>query len=290
MPPGSPHARTPPGHDPRRGLDRLRETTSCYIVHQTGSGIVARALAGWDGIRGSAAEAVDRKALGYYTARRISAHYYIGLDGRIWTLTHEAVEAPHVGVSKAERRAYLSGSWALGERPIGRGFRGISPAAVGAWRAAWPRYRSPQHLLPSVRVTECSIGSEMAPAGYHERGRWRPLPGVVTWLGTRHTLRQHLAVALLATDIARRYDWPLGWQHDPLGGPRSPYLLGHEDVDLFGRANLGGGWDPGALRASPRWDWDLVRGAASGILQGTRLAKFILDALGGGRQNGPLTS
>lgn len=274
----SPLARTPAGHDPRRGLARIRQATARYVVHQTGSGIVSKALRAER--RGTAAEAVDAAAIAYYTSRPLSVHYFIGLDGRIWLLTHEAVRVPHVGVGAAERSAYRTGAWLRGARPRARRVRAIAPAAIAAWRSHWPRYRSPVHLYPATSINDCSIGSEMAPAGYYAAGGWRALPGVLPWLGGRHTLAQHLAVAALAVDIAARHSWPDGWQHDALGGPRSPYVLGHEDVDLFGRADDGGGWDPGALRAEPRFDWQLVHGAIVGLLAGGQLADFVCRALG----------
>ena len=280
----SPLARTPSGHDPRRGLERLRDATSCYVVHQAGSGIVARALRG--GGTGTPAELVDRAALEYYTSKPLSAHYYIGLGGRIWSLTHEAARVSHVGVGPAERAAYLSGAWARGERPEGRRVREVAPAVVAAWRASWPRYRSPQHLFSPRSVNDCSVASEMAPAGSYVGGQWERIPGVVPWLRTRHTMPQHLAVAALAVDLAKRHSWPDGWHRDPRGGPRSPRVLGHEDVDLFGRADRFGGWDPGALREPPRWDWELVHGAIAGLLAGGALADFVLRAIGLRRRRG----
>lgn len=272
-------ARTPPGHDPRRGLERLRDRTVRYVVHQSGAGIVDRAVKRPRPSDLTPAQAVDIAAIDYYASKRISAHYYIALDGSIWLLTHESVRVPHVGVSAEERRAYLDGHWARG-RGAGR-MHAISPRSVELWRESWPRYASPQHLHPTPSINDVSVGSEMAPAGYYVDGAWRPLPGVVPWLATRHTLQQHLAVALLAVDLAGRHRWPLGWHHDERGGPRTPFVLGHEDVDLYGRSDTGGGWDPGALRADPRWDWELVHGAIVGLLQGGRLARFILRALRG---------
>lgn len=38
-------------------------------------------------------------------------------------------------------------------------------------------------------------------------------------------------------------------------------LLGHEDVDAYGRWQKSGGWDPGGLRMLPRFDWARVYGA-----------------------------
>lgn len=265
------YSRVPSGHSPDRGLAQ-REATTTYVVHQTGSGIVTRAVSGLAGRVGSElCAAVDSVVLDYYTSRASSAHYYIGLDGRIWQLTDELSRVGHVGVTSAERRAYLTGAWARGEVPEVDSVRAVSPRTETLWRSSWPRYDSPQHLFGERSVNDCSIGSKMAPAGIH-REAWTPLPGVTTWRDTRHTRAQHLAVAVLAVDIAARYGWPPDWHLDPRGGPRTPYLVGHEDVDLFGCADYGGGWDPGALRVEPRWDWSLVRWAIGELLDSTQNA------------------
>jgi N-acetyl-anhydromuramyl-L-alanine amidase AmpD len=260
----SPLAEVPAGHDALRGrklpaIDRVIER---YVVHMTGSTIVGKAVAaGKDPIR---------RCLDYYCGKPTgSSHYLIDFAGHIHALTDERIRIGHVGVTAAERAAYLDGSWARGAVPKAPDVEPISPAAVDAWHAAWPHYHSPQHLFGPKSVNDCSVASEMPPAGYHVKGIWRPLPGMELWPGTRHTLEQHLAVAELAVDLAHRHRWPSTWTVDPKGGPRTPRVLGHEDVDLFGRADAGGGWDPGALRRSPRWDWKAVSMAIAMLRAGS---------------------
>ena len=135
----------------------------------------------------------------------------------------------------------------------------ISPTSVKYWESDWHQYKSPQHLFPSRAVNNVYVGVEMPPCGTYQKGKWEHLPGVLPLRpGLRHTLEQHVTAAVLACDLAERHEWPEKWWEDPKGCVRSPRLLGHEDVDLFGRSNKTGGWDPGHLRKNPWWDWDFV--------------------------------
>lgn len=80
--------------------------------------------------------------------------------------------------------------------------------------------------------------------------------------GRYFTPWQHGLVARLYKDLATRHDWP--------ARPTRGRLVGHEDINLFsgefGRANGGGGWDPGALRQRPQFSWDLVYQIIDGIV------------------------
>lgn len=258
----SPLAEIPKGHNPagRRGGRPRRSPITCYVVHMTGGGIVAKAIKqGRDPVE---------KCVSYYRglepeARKddISSHYLLGYDGTIYALTDESIRAPHVGVSEDERAAYLDGRWARGGKATGQSDEGalgpIANEAVRRWRTAWPQHRSPQYLFPSRFVNEDSVASEMPPCGPHLPGSPAPMrPGL------RHTTEQHVAAGLLAFDLALRLGWaesaaPMQWWSEH-GSERPTQLLGHEDVDLYGRSNKGGGWDPGALRAEPWWDWAYV--------------------------------
>lgn len=71
--------------------------------------------------------------------------------------------------------------------------------------------------------------------------------------GIYFTPAQHDAVAALAADLAVRH----GWAEEPEWW-RSPRLVGHEDLSSTRWHPRLGGWDPGALAASPRWDWARV--------------------------------
>jgi hypothetical protein len=257
----SPLAVVPNGHLPaaRRGGRKRRSPITSYVVHMTGGGLPAKAIAQH--------RDVTEKAISYYRGLEpesrkddISSHYLIAYDGTIYALTDESIRAPHVGVAEDERAAYLDGRWARGGKAKGQGDEGmlgpISDVAVRRWRAAWPQQRSPQYLFPSRFVNEDSVASEMTPCGPHLPGTPAPMrPGL------RHTAEQHAAAGLLAHDLGVRHGWDGGaalpWWH-AWASERPTHLLGHEDVDLFGRSNKGGGWDPGALRDEPWWDWAYV--------------------------------
>jgi hypothetical protein len=73
--------------------------------------------------------------------------------------------------------------------------------------------------------------------------------------GLLFTSVQHETIARLVWDIAQRHGWP---RHEPWW--RSTRLLGHEDITPLSRSlpDRNGGWDPGALREKPYWDWNVV--------------------------------
>lgn len=80
--------------------------------------------------------------------------------------------------------------------------------------------------------------------------------------GLRFTQAQHDTVAELAVDVARRNAWPADeeWW-------RTPRLLGHEDLTPIARCDRNGGWDPGALRDEPYFDWEYVYERIGSILR-----------------------
>jgi hypothetical protein len=230
--------------DFRDGRERKpSEYVSRLGVHMTGRSIVARAI--------KRNENILEHILSYYTQKSTSSHYLLHWDGELWQMTDDRIRVPHIGVTASERALYLSGAWAKGA-PDREG-RVISAATVKLWRAAWPHYKSPQHLFPTDSVNNVSVGVEMPPCWVSGKYLAEPLRD-----GLWHTAAQHLGIALLACDLAKRHSWERNWWIDPKGGPRTPILPGHEDCDLYGRSQSTGGWDPGALRSSPRWDWDTV--------------------------------
>lgn len=191
-------------------------------VHTSGRSIVQRAIA--------ARARVLEYVVGYYRAAPYSCHYVIGWSGEIVQITPDDRRVPHVGVSTEERQSYLSGRW----------HEGLPLGAVRRWGDLWGR-GSPQHLFPGRSANSAYVGVELPPL---------LTPGAD---GTWYTLSQHEAVARLAEDLRVRHGWP-DWPSE-LPCPR---LLGHEDLDAYGRWDRDGGWDPGALRALPRFRWGLV--------------------------------
>ena len=159
-------------------------------------------------------------------------HYVMDHDGQLYQIAPDQAFTAHAG--GPDRAAYLDGTW------IAR----CSAETVARWLAAWPGFKSPSHLYPSRDANQDYIGVEMLPCGSGLGAPMRP--------GMLFTKAQHESAIDLGRDLARRWDWPIGWH-------RTPRLLGHEDVQPLQRQNAGGGWDPGTLRAAPYWDCEYVR-------------------------------
>lgn len=192
------------------------------VLHTTGRGVVKRAQR--EGV------APEERALDYYAQSVASCHYLIGYDGTVYQLSADDRRVPHVGIRGDERRRYLAGEWS-GD---------FSARAVARWRERWPDRASPQHLYPSSSPNDDYVGCEMIPLRRRRHG-WH------------YTAAQHVAAATLALDLANRHGWPEGWH-------RTSRLVGHEDLDAYGRWKAFGGWDPGALRRRPwlSWPWILT--------------------------------
>lgn len=160
-------------------------------------------------------------------------HYVCEHDGTIHQIAPDDAMTAHAG--GYNRGRYFDGSWAP-----------VFPEATARWRKQWPAYAHPYELFPSTSPNHDYIGLEMIPCG---DGFGRPMRA-----GLRFTQEQHDVAIRLAHDRARAHAWPAGWQ-------RTSRLLGHEDVDPLNRADRGGGWDPGFLRAAPFFDFEYVRRA-----------------------------
>lgn len=195
------------------------------LVHTSGRGIVERAE--------------KRRlppmvlALEWYR-RKSGVHYVIDYDGTIFQMLEDDRRGAHVGISLLERASYLSGRWIISKK--------IARKSVLFWKNRWPEHESPQHLYPTASPNDCYVGVEMIPLPERrENGLW-------------FTDEQHEAVRSLALDLVVRHDWPLGWME-------TPRLVGHEDIDAFARWDGEGGWDPGAMRLKPRFDWKRILAA-----------------------------
>jgi len=189
------------------------------MFHTSGRGIVKRAE------RESVPPIV--MALAWYR-RKSGVHYVIGYDGTIYQMLEDDRRGAHVGVSLLDRASYLSGRWLRSKK--------IQSRVVALWRKRWSGYKSPQHLYPTRSPNSCYIGVEMIPLPH--------LSDDNLWF----TEEQHVAAAALARDIARRHGWPENWMN-------TPRLVGHEDISPLTRWDRNGGWDPGALRTTPRFSW-----------------------------------
>lgn len=161
-------------------------------------------------------------------------HYVCDHDGSIYQIAPDDAMTAHCG--GANRGRYFDGSW-----------ESVFPVATQMWRRKWaPAFWHPYLLFPAKSPNHDYIGCEMIPCGDGFGTPMRP--------GLRFTQQQHDAAIKLAHDCGTRHGWPTGWM-------QTSRLLGHEDVDPLNRADTGGGWDPGYLRASPYFDFDYIRAA-----------------------------
>ena len=189
-------------------------------VHTTGRGILAKAKR--NGIEPIA------QALKYYKNTG-AVHFVVDYDGTVYQMLKTNRRGAHIGISKYERKQYLSGRWV----------QEVSVGGLSHWLTRW-KEKSPQHLYPTKSPNACYIGVELLPLAYtNKEGHW-------------FTQEQHEAVALLYKKLALTYHWPLCVE-----APHKQFL-GHEDVDAYARWQNSGAWDPGAMRKFPRFSWEKV--------------------------------
>lgn len=206
------------GHGRRPSLHGL-------VVHTTGGGIVDQADA----------HKVDplEHAVVYYGDAPYHPHYVCGWDGKLVAICDEDLIAYHVGLDPLRgdvRLLAIGGGW---EDRV---------AAAEVWHHTWePRgVRAPAQLMTFAGRTSANahfVGIELLP----QRGQDRRGP---LWFSDE----QHETVALLAADLFARHGI----------APSYRALFGHEDANPLDRFDAGGGWDPGALRPRPRFDWHRI--------------------------------
>jgi N-acetyl-anhydromuramyl-L-alanine amidase AmpD len=173
-----------------------------------------------------------------------AVHYLIGPGGLIYQMLPDNKRGAHVGIGVLERRMYLNGRWK----------RHVTAEALHLWQKRWPGFKSPQHLYPTRSPNSCYIGVEMIPLPcQRDNGLW-------------FTDAQHVAVGELYADLDRRHGWYSILPEMMAYNLANTHLVGHEDIDARlspgeGRWDNHGGWDPGALRARPRFDWQRVLNA-----------------------------
>lgn len=206
-----------------RGLrprDATRNEPRWMVVHCTGSGPAVHSK------RSEYRRPALDFALDVYLAAHADAvwpHYVIDFNGAVHAVCDERQRGRHAGWSKLGGGAFwTSGSW----------------TASDWWSSVWSPARTPNDLLPSGASSpnSDSIGVELL---VH---------------GQRYTHDQYRGLARLIAELASRYP-----AMRPARAPQAGVLLGHEDVDPRtgpdGRANAGGGWDPGAHRRDPFFSW-----------------------------------
>ncbi len=209
-------------------------------VHTTGSGVVdVAAKKGRDPLDYTVKEV-------YADPDNYCAHYTVGWDGTIWQVMDESLRAQHIGFLANDRESFLDGSW---EDTLAK--QGHSKV-VALWKARWPNFKSPAHLFPGPSPNQVYVGIEMIPL---TGAAGQPAPLMTGGIARTFTDAQHQAVGKLIADVAQRWSLPFAEMIDATKGR----LVAHEDVNPLERSDAGGGWDPGALRDAPRFDWDYLR-------------------------------
>jgi hypothetical protein len=231
----SPLAHKVPGvRDPVRKPVTIRKVWGC-LVHTTGGGVTAKARAKWRGLSHPLDVALavyidfQNGAAGYFWG---GPGYVIDHDGSIHQIAPDEVRTEHAG--SGNRMLYHTGSW------VNR----VAPEVVAQWKRRWA-VKHPYAMFPSTSPNIDYVGVEMIPVG-------DGFGGLPMAPGLRFTKYQHNAAIALGRDLAERHGWPDGWQN-------TGRLLGHEDVDPIERSDNLGGWDPGAMRAAPYFDFDYVK-------------------------------
>ena len=181
-------------------------------------------------------------ALKHYR-RTGAAHFVIDHDGTIYQLLDTEIRGAHVGLPRKWRKRYLSGAW----RAIMRA-KGLA-LSLELWDKRWPGLKSPQHMFPGKTPNGAYLGAEFLPL-------LKPQAD-----GTWFSDAQYSAGRALWRELSRVHYWPLPcfelMHAQGLGYARAP---AHEDLTPHSRWNRRGGWDPGALRRKPRWNWHKVLG------------------------------
>lgn len=224
----------------KRGGEARQGTVFGIAVHTTGSGVVdVSAKKSRDPLEYTVHDV-------YENPDNYCAHYVVGWDGTIWQVMDENLRAQHIGFPANDREAFLDGSWE--QHLAGEG----KSKVAALWKARWTNFKSPAHLFPGPSPNQVYVGIEMIPL---TGGDSQPAPLMSNNIARKYTDAQHQSVGRLIADIAARWGLPLGEVCDPGKGR----LVAHEDVNPVERSDAGGGWDPGALRDVPRFDWDYLR-------------------------------
>lgn len=205
-----------------QAVDPVRAKWWGILLHTTGSGILALAeKRGWT---------PDEAAVWTYSQTWMNCAHYLNLqDGTLVQIVSERLIAPHCGVKGWQYTAMKDGTWVDYTPPV----------MLAEWRKAWPNVKAPTSLYPHVGSANADvIGVENVPqpGGTFTDAQYATLRAFVAERDAFHGMQ-------IATHKNR--------------------LLGHEDVNPFytkdnGRADKAGGWDPGARRPVPKFDWARV--------------------------------
>lgn len=228
-------------------------------LHTTGSGLPIQ-----DGAKALA------KAVDLYTSSG-GPHYVIGHDGTIVaTVADERIRGAHAGMSNTPANVQAAYRARTGWEKF------LSARGADLWHQRWPGKASPTDLIPGGDLGSINtlwLGIEMIPITSDGRTYFAP----PAFPGARFTAAQHSAARELVHDIARRHQFPSGWE-----GKASTRLVGHSDLNPVERDSPSLPlWDPGyhagmfnmdAVRGGS-WGWLVAGGAA--VALGLIAARFI---------------
>lgn len=201
------------------------------LLHTTGDGPCARA-------KKNGSDPYE-EALKIYKAQEVGPHFVIGPKGEMEQLRSTSEIAWHAGVSKVERRDYLTGNWEYTPKRL-------SAEVVKWWKDKWVGFASPQHLYRADNPNKDYIGIELVPCGTYNKSAWEPIFAPRCHVGARFSAKTIMRVSSLCAALGLHHKLPVGWEE-------TQRLLGHEDVNPYQRP----GWDPGDMLGAI--SWPLVR-------------------------------
>lgn len=212
--------------------NRTKERAFGLVVHTSGGGVPAMADRFARSGKDPSRDTPEEVAIWVYSATwSYFTHYLVVPSGKLYQVCDDRLRAPHCGFTQAgHRAACLDGSWRSK----------CAPAGVKLWDARWSPRKSPVHLYPSANPNDDYLGVELVPMLRPDKD------------GGRFTAAQYRTLGALVKDVSSRHGFE----------PKGNRLVGHEDLNPFsgegGRWDKGGGWDPGALRVKPYFDWTRV--------------------------------
>jgi len=184
-------------------------------------------------------------ALKHYR-RTGAAHFVVDHDGTIYQLLDTEIRGAHIGLG-AWRGRYLNGSWRKHMK-----LKGLH-APLAMWDKRWPGLKSPQHMFPGKTPNGAYLGAEFLPLLEPQAdGTWFSDAQYAAGRGLLDALFPEAFEDFSLNGLAMACTTPA-----TTGRARAP---GHEDLTPHSRWKRRGGWDPGALRAFPRWNWAKVLG------------------------------
>ena len=212
---------------------KFRGKVHGLVVHTTGAGLPSKALDRDQDI-------TDRAKKHYLNTH--GTHYLNTYDGSVFQVANEIMRANGVGMKEQEGIVKDVIMWET------KSFKNDDAEAI--WYMRWFFNKSPLDLFPGTSANACYVHMEMPPCIFWHNNKLHTVAEPMRE-GLRFTKAQHDSVVRMSVDIADRNKLSMGWQF-------SGSLVGHEDLSPVSRVVKSGGYDPGALRKNPWFDWDYV--------------------------------